>query len=121
MPYGQSIYGISQYGQLELPLFDKVGGLMRYTPQPVILGLIRSSHADYPNINLTRTSNTLNWTANRYGQHVAGISLNVTSEPLVSFGLIRSSNYIQLRLDRTYPATFEKVLLVRNWTDITRT
>lgn len=118
MPYGSSIYGVSLYGQLELPLGDKVGALLRYVEPEVAFALTKIDHPTP--FTMVATEHEAPFSVHRYGQHTIKLSVQ-RSEPVpATMALVRYAPDVQLQVVRSTPETFDQILLVRNWSDLTK-
>lgn len=118
MPYGIAIYGLSEYGQLSLPLFDKVGGLLRYTEPETRLALTRASNPTPFSLNVLEHETP--FTLHRYGKHATALSVQRGESEQTTVALSRSSPTLQLQLTRSSSELLTEILLVRNWSDFTK-
>lgn len=120
MPYASAIYGVSHYGQLSLPNFDIVGGLLRYSEPEPNYGVVRVDYPD-PLFFVERTDHAPPMTVHRYGAHEVRMVVTRGPAPETTVSLSRSNNTLQLHLDRSFETSFNKIMIVRNWTDLAKT
>lgn len=117
MPYGVAVFGLSRYGQLELPLFERVGGLLRYSETSTTLGLVRAGHPTP--FSMIATEYVAPFSLNRQESETVPLRVQRSSGVQTDFALSRTSPATQLQLLRTSSEGFSKILLVRNWSDFT--